>query len=256
MKRLLLALTIAGITVSTATQARLHSPHDTQRALVKAVQQLDLSAEQKQEVRALLTSFRAGKQAQHGNMQAEHARRHTDDTPDAETLRAKLLDNADNWKQKKFQQAQLRHSIYQLLTPDQQNTLEQTDIERHSKRAQRTKSHQDSALPQPFALLALSAQQEQQVAELQSAFRSQAELIRSRMRQFKAQEKALVRSADFSEAAWYTLAESYQPAFIEAAVARASHRAGLLAVLTDAQRQELEALRGANKKHRHHPRRG
>ncbi|WP_414829541.1 Spy/CpxP family protein refolding chaperone [Alteromonas sp. H39] len=253
MKKPIIAIIAGVLAVSgVATAGPIKGPGS---GMMDVLRELDLTREQKQDIRNLMQEHR--EDAILSDIPAPEISQFGTDTAnlDEAELKETLTARAAALKAEHFERAALRHDIYQLLTTTQRNTLEQQDISRQERFAKRRGRTADNRLPRSFSALSLTDAQETELLSLQKSFSTESEQKRALLKTFIEKEKALIRSDNFSESAWHALAESYQQDFINAMVAHAKHKASMMAVLDEEQKQTLIAMREERQQHHHKPHR-
>lgn len=257
MKKPIIAIIAGVLAVSSVATAGPMKGH--QGDMMDVLRGLDLTREQKQDIRYLMREH--WENAILSDIPGPEEQRFGTDGAniDEAELREALTAQATALKATQFERAALRHDVYLLLTSAQRNALEQQDISRQEKFAQKRERPAKHRLPRAFSALSLTDAQEEQLLTLQEAFSTESEQHRALMKTFREKEKALIRSDNFSEATWHALAESYQQDFIDARVAHIKHKANMMAVLDEDQKQTLIAMRekreDRQEKHHHKPHR-
>lgn len=249
MKKPIIAI-IAGIlaVISVATAGPMMGHRGDMMDVLRG---LDLTREQKQDIRNLMREHREDAILSDIPCPEKHQFGTDAASVDEAELREELTAQATALKAKQFARAALRHDIYQLLTSAQRNALEQQDISHQKRLAKKRDRDGESRLPRAFAVLSLTEAQKEALRSLQASFKAESAQHRKLMKTFREKEKALIRSDNFSEAAWHALAESYQQDFINARVAHAKHKASMMAVLDENQQKTVVAMRAERKEGRH-----
>lgn len=247
-----IVIAVAGVLAlssSIVVAGPMHGPDSEFKHILRS---LDLTREQKQDIRKLIQEHRedvaltrTGEPGPGGMWQQQTSF-------DEDTFRADLAARAATLRAQRFERAELRHTIYQLLTSEQRNALEQQDIERHQKRAAKREKHDESRLPRAFGRLSLTDDQKETLISLQTGFSDKSVKGRAVMKAFRTKEKALIRSDKFSEETWNALADEYQQDMTDAMVGHAEHKARMLSVLDDSQRQTLFAMRNERRDRHDH----
>ncbi|CAD5253180.1 conserved exported hypothetical protein [Alteromonas sp. 38] len=259
------SILIAGLLATTFTLAhsanaapqgpkmRDHAPG---MEMIKTLSRLSLSSKQMDEVKKLVTAFKA-------NHERPDASPEHPDKPDLATLsesEIRSLVETRILKQQShhFASAELRNAIYGLLTESQRALLS----EQKSARDARRSSMQDEAqnrpqgkpfgarrgnplnnLRPPFEALQLTDEQLASLETLNATFRETRFQHKMTLDELRDAEQALVRSGNFSESAWDALYAEYKDDLVNAAIENITHKQATFAVLTDAQKTELQQRR-------------
>lgn len=242
-----IVIAVAGVLALSSSIVIAGPMHGPDSEIKQMLRSLDLTREQKQDIRKLIQEHRqdvaltrTGEPGRNGMWQQQTSF-------DEDTFRANLAARTTTIRTQRFERAELRHTIYQLLTSEQRNALEQQDIERHQKRSAKREKHDENRLPRAFGRLSLTDDQKETLISLQTGYSDASANNRALMKAFRTKEKALIRSDKFSEETWNALADEYQQDMTDAMVAHAEHKASMLSVLDDNQRQALFAMRDERK---------
>lgn len=229
--------------------------HKPVEQIVKHLRGLSLTEAQRSEMKVLFTNFRTT----HQNDNERTFDRPSFDMANASEaeLTQFIEDKIENSASKRFALAQLRHDIYALLTPSQQQLLEEKETEREARREERLLARQDkmekrTARFDPserggrqgmFKGLDLTRDQKASLKALREEATVSSETHKVVMRDFREAQKALVRSDAFSEDAFNALFAQYKENLVAAGIAKAKHKQAMFAVLTESQQQTLKARR-------------
>jgi len=131
VKTILVSITSGLLLISSLNPALAGDKGEWRQNMTGAWQQLDLTDQQRQQIRELMQAHRAAKPtAQHEAMQALL------DAPqfDEQAARDILAQRAAQREQRQLAGLKLQHEIRQLLTSEQREQLQQLQQQRHSKR--------------------------------------------------------------------------------------------------------------------------
>lgn len=258
MKRLLIAsalvatATVCGIaTAKPAGQEMRH--HQPIKAMIKHLRGLSLTEEQREEIKTLVSEFRAA------NPRPSFDEIERDNTELATATDAELTEfitqKITAKEDKFFALAQLRHDVFNVLTLDQQTLMLEREAERDAKREARQESmkQRDARFAKrgndmrdrhtPFRGLGLSDEQKAELRVLKENAKEAMEPHKETMRSYKEAQQALIRSSAFTEDAFDSLVAQYKDDLVSAGVEKAKHRQVMFAVLTDEQQAQLKAKR-------------
>lgn len=250
MKRLIIAA-ITGVMALGSSIVTAGPMHEYGVEFKQLMRTVELTREQKQDIRKLIREHREDVALTRTGDRGRDAMWQQQNTFDEEAFRAKLTAQAATMRAQRFQSAILRHNIYQLLTDEQRQKLEQQNIDHRPNHSLKHENRAPTALPRAFSKLSLTDSQAEELITLQTAFKDESSQFRALMKAFRTEEKALIRSDNFNESSWNTLADEYQQEFTNAIVAHAKHKASMMAVLDDTQQQMLLTLRN-ERNDRHH----
>ncbi|GEA10174.1 Spy/CpxP family protein refolding chaperone [Alteromonas sp. KUL49] len=258
MKKLVIASMLAAtFSFVAAVDARPHANHGMDRVhpikkMVHSLRGLSLTEAQLLQVKALVSEFRENNERpERGEKPSMEEILAMDEAAFYTMIEEKIETKAE----RKLAMAELRHSVYSVLTEEQQAQLAEREANREERRQNRegrrgNNNGQRGEMAQRGGRhgemlrgLDITDEQKEQIASLNASFRQSAKAHKSLIRTFRSEEKALVRSDAFSAEAWQALASSYQSQWVDMAVAKAMHKQALLNVLTTEQQAELEARR-------------
>jgi Spy/CpxP family protein refolding chaperone len=115
-----------------------HGQHD--RGILAAVQQLDLSDEQRQQIAALMEEKREDRMDQRNERQADRSQLHaliSAESLEPDAVAAYAEERAQATKERIIERVETGRKIYQLLTPEQRLELESMRQQRLAMRQQR-----------------------------------------------------------------------------------------------------------------------
>jgi protein CpxP len=230
-------------------QMRDHAPR---MEMIKTLSRLSLSSEQLDEVKKLVTAFKANHERPDAPL--EHPDKPNLATLSESEIRSLVETRIQNQQSHQFAIAELRSEIYNLLSESQRNILTELEAEREAKRkaAHGRKRNTDRSAMRgqpprgprlPFEELQLTDEQLASLETLNATFRETRFQHKVTMDALRDAEQALVRSGNFSESAWDTLYAEYKDDLINAEIENMTHKQATFAVLTDAQQAEIQQKR-------------
>jgi len=230
-------------------QMRDHAPG---MEMIKTLSRLSLSSEQMDEVKNLVTAFKA-------NHERPDAPPKKPEVPGFASLseseiRSFVETRMLQQHEHHFAIAELRSQIYSLLSESQRNTLTELETNREAAHGPKRGANKDtdrSAMrgqpprgPRlPFEELQLTDEQLASLETLNATFRETRFQHKVTMDALRDAEKALVRSGNFSESAWDALYAEYKDDLVNAAIEDIAHKQATYAVLTDVQQAEMQQKR-------------
>ncbi|WOI37149.1 Spy/CpxP family protein refolding chaperone [Alteromonas sp. CI.11.F.A3] len=259
------SILIAGLLATTFTLAHNASAapngpkmrdHAPGMEMIKTLSRLSLSSEQMNEVKNLVTAFKAN----HERPDAPPKKPEMSGFASLSESEIRSFVETRMLKQHEqhFAIAELRSQIYRLLSESQRNMLTEFDAKRETKReaahglkrganrgadrsAMRGQPPRGPRLP--FEELQLTDEQLTSLETLNATFRETRFQHKVTMDALKDARKALVRSGNFSESAWDALYAEYKDDLVNAAIEDITHKQATYAVLTDAQQVEMQQKR-------------
>ncbi|MEW9797395.1 Spy/CpxP family protein refolding chaperone [Alteromonas sp. CYL-A6] len=237
--------TLVLASVLTAGSAIAHPGNESPRpagGIIKTMQSLSLTDQQRAEVKSLMKAWRADRtdQPPRGNA----ARLFALAEQDEKTLRSTVTEQVDARLQHALARAELHHALYALLDSEQQATL-----------ISKLNQHQPERLPPQARMhrllnkLDLTPEQRETVSPLledaESLFTAQHQLMRS----IRSAQQGIVFSDRFSESAWQAALEPYRAGLLDNAIAGALTMQQVFAVLDDAQKQTLSDMLERRREH-------
>ena len=275
MKKLLLtsviiaAMSAGGVAIAKPFGSEMHH-HEMRhqqpvKEIVKNLRGLSLSDAQREEIKALVSTFKSNV-GTFGNDEGEAFELPSFDMATASDaqLRAFIQSQFEAREAKYFALAQLRYNVFSVLDEAQQLELLTRQAQReagakrkheHAKSKDQYKGKYrqhgnndiDANRKGPFGGIELSDEQIASLQTLKEAFKTTSKANRETMRNFKDAQRELVLSQIFSQDTWDTLLAKYKDELVEAGVAKAKHRQAMFAVLTESQQAEVKAKREEEK---------
>lgn len=294
MKKLLIASAIiATVGIGSFAYAKPHGNemrhHDTVKSsvknMVKQLRGLSLTDAQKDEVKLLIATFkeetansrRARKEDRKHNRFDRQALVEATDAELIEIIKQRIAKQT----KKHLAVAALQHDIFNVLTAEQQATLNQRHQafkekregmrqemltsarerrggsyqERHdSHEGQRRGSAHDFAHDFPyrpaqnmdiefFDNITLSEEQKAAIADIRETQKENRALHRETFKAFKHAQRELIKSDNFTEEAFLAIAAQYEDELVSAALDKVKSKKAMLAVLTDDQENALKSNR-------------
>lgn len=225
-----------------ADQADKRSKHP----IMKVLKQLELSDQQQQDIKQQLKTHRADRAVyrEDGKQLKATLRDIIDaDTWDTEAATETLLATADLKQGLLNSRALTHHTIWLLLTEEQQQKLNQITAERDGDNADNERRFRNKDKWDKIARrLSLSDEQATAIEAIRDDFELQQVTFKELRKAQKATEDEIIRTDTFDQIAWETLYAEHEQAMLEHAVARAYMQHQVLQVLTDEQRTKLQKL--------------
>ncbi|GEM_PF-4709800 len=235
-KTIVLTLVILGLAAPTAVLAT--SMTDNKRMRIFAG--LDLSNEQKQDIREIMRQMRqdnaiyAGeKQDTHNQMQQLMSLPEWDEAV-AEQL---LSTSIDTRLVLETNRAFARHQVANLLDEDQLTEIESrwNDGEMRDRR-----EHMERKMARR---LNLTDEQQSQAADIMSRQKALLAAYEDQLKEHRMAEKALIRADEFDRDAYVALNDAFKQTQLEIALLRAKTRYDMAQILTDEQREKAAKQR-------------
>jgi len=222
--------------------------HEMVRKMVKQLRGLELSDAQREEIKALVASYKE-EHPRHERRKSEKPNFDIATAGDAQ-ITAFVQTQFEQREAKHFAVSKLRHDIFNVLDESQQAKVLDKQAKREAK-GNKWRSHAKNGGDHKrngsgyegagFKGLELSDTQIAEIEALRNTFKDTAELNRETMRSFKNAQRELIQSANFSQDAWNALVTQYEEQIINAGVERIKHRQAMFAVLNDEQQATLKA---------------
>ncbi len=173
-------------------------------------------------------------------------------TWDAEAVEALLVQGQTQFAPNKLSQAQNKHAVWNVLTPEQQAQLIQLKEERKAKQDAATdgpkKGKKNKKKGKKGGKLNLTDAQKESMAAIRNAAKTDAAAVKERLKAFKLAEKSLIQSPDFSAEAWTSLHSQYKNDFLAAALIKTKAKHDSWNVLTPEQQAKAAAKKAKEKK--------
>jgi Spy/CpxP family protein refolding chaperone len=243
---LVAAVSVCGLAAakSASHEMRHHQPI---KMMIKHLRGLSLTETQRDEIKTLVSNFRsANPRPSFDDIEREgFAFATATEAELIEFVTEKMTAKEDKF----FALAQLRHNIFNVLTPEQQTLMLEKEAKREAKRearrdarfakgGERMRGHHG-----PFKGLDLTDEQKAELVALKEEAKVAMQSHRETMQNFKDAQQTLIRSDAFSEDAFDALVAQYKDDLVSAGVEKAKHRQAMFAVLTDEQQALLKAKR-------------
>lgn len=255
MKKTILMI-IASLLLTTQVWAD-HSDKRGKKPMMKVLAQLDLSDQQKQDIKEQLKNSRGDRAIyREDGKQLKSALRDIVDADSWDPIAATeaLQASADIKQVQLNNRALTQHNVWLLLTDSQQQELNTISAERENAKEARNgrKLDRKDKWSKIEKRLALSDEQSAAIEDIRTEFEQQQATFKQVRKSHKAIEKTIIRSESFDQQAWESLYAEHEQSMLEHAVARAYMQHQVLQVLTDEQQTKLHKLQRKmkNKKHR------
>jgi len=249
MKNLITSVTLAALVVCSPLALAKHGMAD--HGLL-GLKQLDLSAEQKRSLKAIMQNSReelALYSEDRQNVKQELLALMALPQWDVETVSAAIQQSIDSEKQSKLIAARTKHLAYQVLSQEQKAEL---DVYRDKKNRQSESKNGQKPLKNDkkrklnmqkmFAKLDLSEQQKAELATLRAAAKSHMENHKAQHITSRNAENTIIQATTFDQDAWLSLYESNRDIMLEVGLQRAKNKYDSLALLNAEQRLKLAKL--------------
>ena len=202
---------------------------------------LDLSAEQKQDIRQILRQSKQDNSVYQGEKKALRAQMQS-------LMQQSVWDEAlatDLATQKatlgmpiELNKAKARNAAFAVLTAQQQSEF----IAKQAERAERKAQIKTLNFERMQERLELSDEQVESLVQIQDAHLKNTAALRDAMKAHKDAERALIFSASFDESAWSALQTEIQPTLIALDVAKSANRFQMMQLLNDKQQAKLKRI--------------
>ena len=231
MKTAFLIAAVSGILISSGVAAKhkyLSRPH---HMVISELRHLpDITDAQKDEIKQILQDAR----------ERHSGQRPSDDQrprfANENTFLADYDSQAEQRRSRALQKARTRHDIYRVLNETQRQWLadsEERKRERHQRGARRTD------MPHSFRELDLSDAQRIAIKAIMKQAKTYGKTIHKTLASLRAEESALIHTAEFDEAAWNSWFDGYAEQKRQAALLRYQTRSAIHAQLSDEQQAKL-----------------
>ena len=236
VKRSIIGIAISSVLfagVLNVASARPH--HQNLKAVLK---QLDLDATQKQDIRQLMKEKRGDASLVKEDIKSLHQQMKQliqADQWDAEQASALIESRSSLMNQMALQRAMGRHSMWQILTEQQQSQFD--DIAQNKRQGRK-----GNRMHRILSKLELSEQQQTQVEEIVSAMEQSRESFKEQRKALKSAERDLVRAEVFDEQAWQDLYAQYSEGFATMAMQTSFSRHQIWNLLTPEQQDKVEHM--------------
>lgn len=228
--------------------AVLAGPGKGQReGMHKILKQLDLTAEQRQDIRQILQDGRQDRlvyKADFRDFGQQIRAQVQSDSFDEESVKSLLQDRSDLRAELALERAQRKHQVWNLLTDEQQAEFEQQ---------QQTRERKDpkDRIAKRLAKLDLSSEQQMQIDQIMADNADKRTAAREQHLAFKTAQAALIKADEFDQVAWKALFAEQQAQMIQNGVNRAQARNQVWNLLTEEQQQKAQSMKKKRqKKHR------
>ncbi len=242
-KTLLLAPIVAALLCSASVIA-----HPQEHPVREVLKQLDLSVQQKQDVRALMQQTRQDGGIYKQDMQviSQQLNRliHSDNF-DLEQAKSLISQRQALQSQISYERAKNRHAIWSSLDQDQQKKLEQLIADKKTNKKQDRKHRGQRGERNPMRALSQLDLNEQQTASIEQIINKQQQQnkqLMSQIKQVKQAEASVIHSDNFSQDAWQAISQQAQAFKLQLAMNNSQSRNQIWNLLDDSQQQKLEQM--------------
>lgn len=231
MKTVCLIAAVSGILISSGVAAKHKSPSSPYHMMVSELRHLPgITDAQRDEIKQVLQDARE----QHRGQRPSDGQRLQ--FANENTFLADYDSQAEQRRARALQKARTRHDIYRVLNEAQRQWLadgEERKRDRHQRGARRTDK------PHSFRELDLSDAQRIAIKAIMKQAKASGKTIHKTLASLRAEESALIHTAEFDEAAWNSWFDGYAEQKRQAALLRYQTRSAIHAQLSDEQREKL-----------------
>lgn len=246
-------IAILSLSAVLATSVFAHHHHGQRGGMSAIMHQLDLSMEQRQDIRQIMQQGRQDHMLFKADFRdiGQQMRQHIQtDTFNADAVKALLTERSSLGAELALDKATRRHQVWNLLNEEQQTEFEQLTMAREHR------NNQEHALKR-LEKLNLSDEQSAQIAQIRNEHAQYKEQAHTQINAFKAAQAELVKAREFDQNAWKSLFDSQVDKRIEFGVTRAKVRHQVWNILTEEQQQQAQSMmRKEWKKHHRNQLRG
>jgi protein CpxP len=215
--------------------------------------QLSLSDVQKQDIKQIMQQARderevSSQDARNFKQELQALVRATDWNEEAVT--SLLSDKQVQHTEASLARAQNKHAIWSLLTAEQQQEFDELIASRKSKAEKKAskggkkgQKGQKGKKKKAAKRLGLDEGQKAEIAAIKAQAKESAVLLKENLKSFKQAERALVKSAEFSQDAWLSLQQQYQADLLAAAVLKSKTKHLMWNVLTAEQQAKAQKMK-------------
>jgi len=237
-----IALSLALVTLPASAGQGQHK----HRGFHSMLQQLELSEQQRQDIRQTISQSRADRAVYREDLRAlrEEIKGYTHTDSWNEVAVRELLSQQEHLLATiKLQKAQKKHAVWNLLSAEQQQQWQTLKEQRKAKYAQRKDNNRRI---NKLSQLDLTPEQEASIEQLKADKQNQKQSFEADYQAFRQAQLVLIQAETFDEQAWQVLWQQNQPLLMNMAVARALHRFNVWNVLTEEQQQQLSEARASD----------
>lgn len=221
--------------------------HHQHRGLHSELKQLDLSEQQRQDIRQTFSQSRDDKAVYREDLRALRDELkgyiHTDSWNEA-AVRELLSQQEHLLATTKLQKAQKRHTVWNLLTAEQQ---QQWQTLKQQKKARWDEAKAGKKRRSKLDKLDLSAEQQASIEQLRAAMQTQKQSFKAELESFKQGQQAIIQAENFDQQAWQQLWQQNQALLVNMAVTRAKFKHDMWNVFSAEQQQAFEQMQSKRK---------
>lgn len=231
-------IAILSMTAILSTSVYAHPPQGHKGGIMPILKQLDLSIEQRQDIRQIVQQARQDKQlfsADRQDTRAQMREQVQADNFDEEAVTALLTERSEQGEDRALAKATRYHQVWHVLSDDQQVEFENLMAERKPRR------------PEELGLRMLKKLNlsEAQQAEVEQIMLDNAELreeAKIAKQSFQDEQKKLIKADEFDQTAWKSLFDEQVSKRVEYGVAQSKARNQVWNLLTDEQQAQAQEL--------------
>lgn len=249
MKHLLSVLltSLSLIMVAPADAQDTDTGKQRKHPIMKVLLQLDLNQQQKEDIKQILQNGRDDmeiykedvKELQRALRELTYA-----DTWDEEEVKEAIASRSALKQDIQYSRARAHHSIWLLLSTEQQQELNSITAKRDDKDADNNerKNRKMRAWERIAPRLNLSDEQAVAIAQIREQFIEENEGFRALSKTHRQQERDIIRADEFNQDAWLALYAEHQQPMLDNAFSKVSMQHQIYLVLDDAQREKMRKL--------------
>lgn len=250
-KQLSTIIAIACFSLATIPAAIAMHDHKGGRGNMHILKELDLSSQQKQDIKTLMQQTRANNAVYAADREAFKTQMQTlmnMPTWDA-TLATQLIQQQISQKQQvELNRAKAKHAVYQLLTDEQQSELnakmaEKADRKDNKGKQDKKRDGKKHAGKRMERRLDLSDEQKEAMKSIREQTKQDLSAIKAESKGFKEAERTLIQAETFDESAWLELHAQYADNFAAQDLIKLKAKYQEFALLTDEQKEKMEKMR-------------
>ncbi len=271
-KPIVTLIATACITLSSATIA-FAKPHHSDDFSKRTLSQLDLSAQQKQDIKAVLKATREDNSVFAGERQEMRAQMQAlMNMPvwDAATAESIIRAQITQGQSIALNRAKARNQVYNLLSDEQQTQLNEKASSQDSRKGKFKRDNDEKSRMKDIdradvkqddwekktsrisKKLELTDAQEAQWKSIHKEAKKNAQAFRVNSKSHRETMKTIVQQAEFDEQAWLTAQASFKDELVAHRVAQAKVRYDSMSILTDEQREKMQKMSKRMKEKRGH----
>lgn len=244
-----LLTTVLAVALSLSTNVSAHKPEGfkgnvKEMPMLKALSKLDLTEEQKQNIKAVVKQSREVNQiyrADRKQFKTQMQQLMTAAAWDESFAQSLIQAQMEQGKEIELNIAKTRNQVFNLLTDEQQQALIE-DIDNPKPKDRNGKRNKKAEMKRLSKLLDLSEMQIAQINALREAAKLEMDTLRLKDMNIREDFTRIVFSENFDEAKWLSLQESVVDTKAEHKLIRTKLRYDTLSVLSESQKEKFEKI--------------